>query len=420
MPADRPAWPPPIQAFLDKGLFDRLPVSFSTFCFDQIKDWALLFPAEHAYFLRLFALFDRSAPAEVETLFAPMRAAEIKMGVNEKNWPKRQFTLDQVDFLNRNPHYAEWRAAVSNIFVQIDPVLDAEVARAGRPRLVIVISPSEIPADPDRMWLRIASHGKRIPIQPGPDIEDFVALMITGQKRAAHAPSLAELYAGAPYEAWTIEAGALLSGVGTQRPGVVRCGYAQLEAYRKRLMSEVNQLVSNPEIRGPRQLSARLKLMKVLASEGEVASDPLLAEFMRATLLSGNGTLLINNTFVEWATVQAVRRAKPSVTLVGFGVRNKVKPFSSLLIYADQDRSNPIPTQMDTLGTYVDLEVHYQYIWQEFQKYAEYRRNTVFLFAGEGLDQMLAIAPADFPLLNATQPVELPKIFEACKAWLGV
>ena len=208
--------------------------------------------------------------------------------------------------------------------------------------------------------------------------------------------------------------------MGTQRPGVVRCGYAQLEAYRKRLMSEVSQLVSNPEIRGPRQLSARLKQMKVQASEGEVASDPLLAEFMRATLLSGNGTLLINNTFVEWATVQAVRRAKPSVTLVGFGVRNKVKPFSSLLIYADQDRSNPIPTQMDTLGTYVDLEVHYQYIWQEFQKYAEYRRNTVFLFAGEGLDQMLAIAPTDFPLLNATQPVELPKIFDACKTWLGV
>ena len=31
---------------------------------------------------------------------------------------------------------------------------------------------------------------------------------------------------------------------------------------------------------------------------------------MRSVLLSGNGTLLINNTFVEWATVQAVRRAK--------------------------------------------------------------------------------------------------------------
>src|SRR5256884_8406786 len=97
--------------------------------------------------------------------------------------------------------------------------------------------------------------------------------------------------------------------------------------------------------------------MKMMASEAGLADDPILAEFARAILLSGNGTLLINNTFVEWATVQAVRRARPSVCVVGFGIRNKVKPFSSLLIYADQDATNPIPSQMDTLGSYVDLEV---------------------------------------------------------------
>ena len=74
---------------------------------------------------------------------------------------------------------------------------------------------------------------------------------------------------------------------------------------------------------------------------------------------------------------RAVRRARPSVVHVAFGVRNKVKPFSSVLIYTDQEAANPIPTQMDTLGSYVDLEVFYQYIWQEFEKYAEYRRNTV-------------------------------------------
>jgi hypothetical protein len=52
---------------------------------------------------------------------------------------------------------------------------------------------------------------------------------------------------------------------------------------------------------------------------------------MRSVLLVVHGTLLINNTFVEWATVQAVRRAKPSMAVVSFGVRNKIKPFSSPL-----------------------------------------------------------------------------------------
>ena len=106
--------------------------------------------------------------------------------------------------------------------------------------------------------------------------------------------------------------------------------------------------------------------------------------------------------------------------MVSFGIRNKVKPFTSLLIFADQETSNPIPTQMDTLGTYVDLEIFYQYIWQEFEKYAEYRRNTAYLFVGEGMDEMLAIAPPDFPLLAATQPVKLAQVFGTMKDWMSL
>src|SRR5262249_13578162 len=151
------------------------------------------------------------------------------------------------------------------------------------------------------------------------------------------------------------EAGRALFGLAGDH--VVKYSYEALEGYRKRLMHEVQRVVDAQQAPGPRQLSARLKQMKILASEGDVARDPILAEFARAILLSGNGTLLINNTFVEWATLQAIRRARPSVTVVGFGVRNKIKPFSSLLIFADQEQVNPIPTQMDTLGSYVDLEV---------------------------------------------------------------
>ena len=61
-----------LQGLLDKGLLDSLPVSFSAFCFDQMKDWELLFPAERDYFERLFGLLDQSADAR-ERLFAPIR-----------------------------------------------------------------------------------------------------------------------------------------------------------------------------------------------------------------------------------------------------------------------------------------------------------------------------------------------------------
>ena len=137
-------------------------------------------------------------------------------------------------------------------------------------------------------------------------------------------------------------------------------------------------------------------------------------------LLNGNGTLLINNTFVEWAGIQAARRARPSVMVLSFGVRNKLKPFSSLLIHADQEAANPIPTQMDSLGTYVDLEIFYQYLWQEFEKYAEYRKNTAYLFVGEGMDELFCIAPPDFPLLSAKAPVKPALVVIAMKEWLNL
>lgn len=424
MPANTPKVSPALQALIDKGLVDRLPRSFAAFCFDQMKDWDLLFPAERTYFERLFGLLDRSSPSDVERLFQPLRELEPRMGMNDKTWPRGQFTLEQVDFLNRNPHYPEWRAAVAKVFAQLDPILDGETTRSGHARLVVVVTPSQLPADPGRMWMRLQDKGKRVPLAPPESAEEFLPLLLTGQEQSRRAPTIGQLFAagekGGAYSSWVVEAGDGVSRLGSDAAPVVKYSYETLAPYRKRLMQEVQSVVDTREIAGPRQLSARLKQMKILASEGDVARDPILAEFARAILLSGNGTLLINNTFVEWATVQAVRRARPSVAVVSFGIRNKVKPFSSLLIYADQDATNPIPSQMDTLGSYVDLEIFYQYIWQEFQKYPEYRNNTAYLFVGDGMEEMLALGPPDFPLLSTNGPLKLPTVFQHLKDWLSV
>jgi len=427
MPADTPKVSAALQALIDKGLLEGLPLSFSAFCFDQMKDWDLLFPAERSYFERLFGLLDRSSPPAVAQLFQPIREIELKMGMNGKTFPKGRFTLEQVDFLNRNPFYPEWRAAVAKVFAQLDPPLDAEIARAGHARLAIVIAPSQLPADPDRMWTRFegaGGRGKRVEILAPERAEEFVPLLLTGQEQARGAPTIAQLFAagkkGGAYTSWIVEAGSGVSRLGSGSTPLVKFSYESLESYRKRLMLEVRGMVDAQAIRGPRQLSERLKQMKILTSEGDLAKDSILAEFARAILLSGNGTLLINNTFVEWATVQAVRRARPSVAIVGFGIRNKIKPFSSLLIYADQETTSPIPSQMDTLGSYVDLEVFYQYIWQEFEKYAEYRNNTAYLFVGDGMEEMMVVAPADFPLLTAPGPLKLPEVFQHLKDWLSL
>src|SRR5438094_4737931 len=200
-----------IEALIEKGLFHRLPVTFSTFFYDQIHEWELLFPAEKLYHERFFGLLDKSGPSEVDRLFEGVREAERRMGVTDAIWPKRTFTLQQVDFLNRSPHYPEWRKAVSEVFAKIDPLLDAETARHGRPRLVVVLSPAEMPVGPDRLWTRISKHGKRVAVEAPDDGTDYVPLLLTGKTAASHAPSIADLFAASndprSYSAWCVETG---------------------------------------------------------------------------------------------------------------------------------------------------------------------------------------------------------------------
>ncbi len=387
--------------------FDHVPVTFTAYFAEQLRTWNLLFPAEQSYFERLGAYLEKAPPA----LFAPLAELEPRMGVTPRSWPPGRFSLEQVDFLNRNPLYPEWRRLISAIFNVINPALDA--AAKGRTRLVLVIAPADLPVGPDRMWTRLS--GRRLALKPPEDQAHYLPLLLTGRPTPNLADSLPDLCSAArgPHSAWTVEATESLLACSRQ---ATRLSYDHLLPYRQRLMAEVGKIAEKGEVRGPRQLGEKLKTLQ--PRDAEYAADPLMAEFIRATLLAGNGTLLVNNTFVEWASVQAIRRAKPSCIAVGFGIRNKVKPFSSLLIFADQDKATAIPTQADMLGSYVDLEVFYQYIWQEANKYVEYRSNTTYLFVAEGMDELMLVAPPDFAVPPG--PITLEAVHHACRDWLAV
>jgi hypothetical protein len=396
------------MAFPPRFDFEHVPVTFAAYFVEQLRGWETLFPAEQEYFVRLGAYLEK-APA---ALFAGLAALEPKMGVTPKTWPRGRFTLEQVDFLNRNPLYPEWRREITVIFNEIGPALDAAVK--GQPRLVIVLGPADLPVGPDRMWTRLPK-GRRVRLTVPEDLGQYVPMLLTGRGTPDLAGSLPDLCAAArgTYAAWTVEtAGALLACSAK----ATRLSYDKLQTYRQRLMAEVQKIAEQGEVKGPRQLGEKLRTLA--PKDAEYSADPLMAEFVRATLLAGNGTLLVNNTFVEWASVQALRRAKPACLVASFGIRNKVKPFSGLLIFTDQDQATAIPTQADMLGSYVDLEVFYQYVWQEAGKYVEYRNNTVYLFVAEGMDELMVIAPPDFALPEGT--LRLEEVHRACRTWLGV
>ncbi len=417
---------PTIRRLVDSGLFDRLPATFAIYSLDRIKDWNKLFPAEQGYFERLFGLLARSSAEAVEELFAALREVERKMDIGGGIWETRKFTLEHVDFLQRSRHLAEWRAAIAGIFAKIDPILDSEVARSGNPRLVVVVSPAELPMGPDRMWMRIRNRGRllRLTLAEDAPLQDYLARLLSGAPLAQRAPSLFDLYgeqrAQGQFDAWVVEASDPILRLAQSFDGWTGLSFERMADLREVLMREVNELVTQEKIPGPRQLGERLQRMNPGALRRAAGRDPVMQDFLQSVLLNGNGTLLINNTFVEWTALQAIRRARPSLLLGSFGIRNKVKPFSSLLIYSDQEDTNPIPTQADMLGSYVDLEVFYQYIWQECEKYAEFRRNTAYLFIGVGMDALFAIAPADFPLFASDRPKRPEEVFHGCSEWLGL
>jgi hypothetical protein len=151
----------------------------------------------------------------------------------------------------------------------------------------------------------------------------------------------------------------------------------------------------------------------------EVAAEPAIREFLRSLYLSGNGALLFGNSFVEWAASEAFRRARPSLLMAHFGVRNKPKPFTSVVLFENADKLNPLPAVEDLPGSAVDAEMLALYVWLAAMRYTEYQNSTVCVCLAESLSEAYVVAPAEFTLGHETAPVALDRLATALRAWIA-
>ena len=150
----------------------------------------------------------------------------------------------------------------------------------------------------------------------------------------------------------------------------------------------------------------------------EVASEPVIREFLRSLYLSGNGALIFGNSFVEWGAAEAFRRARPAFLAAQFGIRSKPKPFTSVAVFENPDRVNPLPAVDDLPGSSLDAQMLAHYVWLAASRYEEYRHNTICLCLAESLSEAYTIAPPELPLWNETQPVTLDRLRAALGSWL--
>lgn len=427
-----------------RGVLDRLPRSFSASNLVELGRWPNLFEPEKAYFRALLKQLAELSESEFNAMFDSLRSFEAKTGctrINGNNAEELQAAI--LNHLRRQGQYTRWRNEIDKIFQKLEPMVEARLYPADRDnRLVVILYGEGIAIERDKLWKRFREIGTRIQLDlkgaesSGPFLEALFTVVkqdnapVGADLRAA--PTIFGMFResrkASPLDTWIIEAGDTLHSLcekSTPEDRRADCAtglsYDRLRAYRERLTETIYTKV-RAGIAGPLELAAYLKTLQMRPHEGlTLFADDLVMAFVRDVFLAGAGTLVINNTFVEWAAVQALKRAQPHLLVARFGVRDKMKPFSSLLLFSKPRPTDQIPIMQDPLGSFVDAELLAYYIWLNAEKGPPYRDRTLYLLLAEGVDEMLAVRSGAKGSLSGSLPTAtLPDVTATMGRWLRI
>jgi hypothetical protein len=405
-----------------RDLLERLPLTFRAYVGTELERWPNLFAPEKAYLRALLERLARLTGPELTEAFAGLRRVESEAGCGEVRGGDARQVQDRTQaLLRRKGLFPSWRREVDQVFQRLQPHLEERLYPKGSPRRVVVLLYGQgIAIQRDQLWRQFRAIGTRIPLR------------LEGTE--ASEPFLRALFAGLfsalggldPREAWIVDAGDTLHALCEERaaagsPGAVGLSYARLRSYREELSRSLYRKVL-AGVSSPQDLADYARALDIRPPEGTlVAADEVVRAFVRDVFLGGNGTLLVSNTFVEWAAVQALKRAEPRLLAARFGVRDKMKPFSSLLLFSSPRPTDQIPTLEDPLGSFVDVEQLSYYVWLNAEKSPAYRGKTLYLLLAEGVDEVLIIRP-DASGAETGPPSEatLPELAATMAAWLGI
>jgi hypothetical protein len=409
----------------------RLPATVHAFILVELQKWPLLFGPEQRYQRALLEHLSSLARRGLDQAVAGIGRIEADAGANrlgERN-PAR-FQDDAQALLRKRGLSVAWRKEVDELFQKIDPALERQLYPPDAPRrLVVQIYGSGIAVQREKLWSRFTGGGLRVPLnlEGTNGTEQFLLELFGTREHGRIAPALlAGAIESAPFETWLIESHEALhalcdaKGGGTSTGSLTGLSYDRLRPYRDDLTRALNRKIQSG-VESPQAFAAYARSLQIVPPAGTLlySADVLLA-FVRDVLLTGNGTLVMNNTFVEWAAVQALRRAQPRILVTRFGVRDRLKPFSSMVLFSQPRASDRIPIAQDPIGSFVDVEQLSYYVWLNAEKNPAYRNKTLYIFLAEGVDEMLAIR-SDVPATpSRLAPARLSDVCATMAHWLGV
>src|SRR5262245_13686941 len=398
----------------------RLPATIGAFVLVELQKWPLLFPSERRYQRVLLEHLSRIPASELEQSAAGISRIEADAGVTRIGERRpAPFQDDAQALLRRRGLFVAWRTEVDAFFQKIDPALEAQLYAADAPRrLIVQIYGREIAMQRDKMWSRFKRVGLRVSLnlEGSGDTAAFLTALFGGPRDPNTGPALLDA-------AWIIEAHQALHALcdGTRTETVTGLSYERLRTYRDELTRTLNAKIQSG-VESPQAFAGYARSLRISPAAGAMLqTNDVMVAFVRDVLLSGNGTMIVNNTFVEWAAAQALRRAQPRMLVTRYGVRDKLKPFSSMVMFSQARPTDHLPIVQDPAGSFIDVEQLSYYVWVNAEKNPAYRRKTLYLFLAEGVDEMLAIGPetTTAPTIGLT-PARLEDVCATMARWLDV
>ncbi len=394
-----------------RTLIARLPVTMRPTLNQQLSQWEMLFPYERDRLKEFLHGLESFQPAALDALVAPLRAVEDKMGVAHWNFTESTDTVENSSLLARSAYYAEWRRVVEGIFEAINAAgRDAAPAQANPARLVLLILPESLPVDPLTLWKPWDARGSQIDLKG--DARRISELALQGQPGT---PSLSAQLASQgnsdSSDLWLIDAEAKLNSLlpPAVPPAASQLSCATLKPFRDKMLADLNTI--------PKSISGADQTIAGIRREdwnrlwpAELAGQTRLRNFTVDLYLSGNGALIFNSAFVEWAASEALRRARPRVVVARFGMRSKPKPFTGIAIFENQQRISALPDVDDPQGSAVDAAILARYVWLAAQRYPEGERTFCLCVAEHGNSAYLLTPPgiaSPWTSGSATTPEEL-------------
>jgi hypothetical protein len=397
------------MATIDKELLKRLPRTFVPALNEQVDKWDLLFPVEQRTLKDQLDYLAKLAPSDFEGLFRQVKDVEAKMQLPAWGASSKRISISETSLLVRSPYYPQWRSEVGKVFTQIDDGIKAKKSRKPRRSVVACLLPAGLPLPAGIPWPRLA-QAPMLTLRTafGDGAEQFLLAL------ARHTDSAAD-----PAErTWLFETGDSLSRtLAPVADGVTVLSFEALGPARKAFLQRLN--VMKKDLHSADQAYDDLRRLDLTSLLGKgQGRDLRLSSFIRDLFLSGNGALLFGNAFVEWGASEAMRRAQPQLVICSFGIRHKMKPFSSVAVFEDQGRANPAPEQDDAPSSLIDAQILAEYVYLATSRLPSYTGQTLGVFAIEDSNAVQVLGPspsAGWP----SGPLALTELSAGIVRWMG-